>query len=462
MNTHAEGKQMNMTKLTRIGIGLWSVALLSGLGWAVETTQLVGSRAMPLSRQGGTARAMSMGSAAVGIPQGSASLFWNPAGLSSLEGGCKELGLHHNSGLGSAINETAVLGGSLGYLGGYAAAVNFVSNGTFEGRDAVGNPTGDYSARDLGASVGWGKQWFRTISAGVAAKFNRQTLASRSYSAFALDLGLLWNPFPRFNAGLTYNNLGTVVADNRLDSGWRIGASYGLDKDLLLAASSELKPDGFDRIQLGLETFFHPDVAVRAGFVHYITDPRNDGATGVTAGLGIRPVKNIMLDYAYLPSGELGSSHRLSFTYTFGCPEKLVPAPIVPMVELRPEPNVVILAKLVILDDTNFKFDTATLTTEGARTVTRNIQVMKDNPAAQIRIAGYTSASGTAEYNQKLSERRAKAVEAILLNEGVSPDRMTTIGYGATRPAMFEPIPKDIDSKAARANMRVLFEIIVK
>jgi OOP family OmpA-OmpF porin len=39
---------------------------------------------------------------------------------------------------------------------------------------------------------------------------------------------------------------------------------------------------------------------------------------------------------------------------------------------------------------------------------------------------------------------------------------MTTIGYGETRPEMYEPIPSDIESKAAKANRRVLFEIIVK
>lgn len=88
---------------------------------------------------------------------------------------------------------------------------------------------------------------------------------------------------------------------------------------------------------------------------------------------------------------------------------------------------------------------------------------MKENPKAQIRIAGYTSASGTEAYNQKLSERRANAVKSYLVNEGIiASDRLTTIGYGETNPAMYEAAPKEIYSKAAKANMRVLFEVIVK
>jgi hypothetical protein len=93
----------------------------------------------------------------------------------------------------------------------------------------------------------------------------------------------------------------------------------------------------------------------------------------------------------------------------------------------------------------------------------RNIQLLKEHPKVQIRIAGYTSASGSKNYNQKLSERRAGVVQEYLINEGViTRDRLSKIGYGETNPAMHEAAPKEIYSEAAKANMRVLFEIIVK
>ena len=113
--------------------------------------------------------------------------------------------------------------------------------------------------------------------------------------------------------------------------------------------------------------------------------------------------------------------------------------------------------------DVHFDFDKSTLKPEAQTILKRNIQLLKDNPNAQIRIAGYTSASGTEEYNQKLSERRANAVQEYLVNEGIiTPDRLTILGYGEKNPAAFEAAPKELYSKAAKANMRVLFEIIVQ
>ncbi len=145
---------------------------------------------------------------------------------------------------------------------------------------------------------------------------------------------------------------------------------------------------------------------------------------------------------------------------------------LVPMTEPKVEEMVKTIAdespaerKIVVLafEDVHFDFDKSTLTKEAQAKLKRRIQLLEDNPKATIRIAGYTSAKGTEEYNQKLSERRAKAVYDYLANEGLSPAKqLTRVGYGEKRPAMYEPIPENIYSKEAKANMRVLFEIIAQ
>lgn len=134
-----------------------------------------------------------------------------------------------------------------------------------------------------------------------------------------------------------------------------------------------------------------------------------------------------------------------------------------PVVDPKVTSKVVFIDKFVMLEDTNFEFDKATLSKAGKSMLDQNIQIMKENPTLKVRIAGYSSAQGTVAYNQELSERRADAVVAYLVEEGgIDPVRLDSIGYGESRPATYEPIPADISSSAAKSNMRVLFEIIVK
>ena len=118
--------------------------------------------------------------------------------------------------------------------------------------------------------------------------------------------------------------------------------------------------------------------------------------------------------------------------------------------------------KVVVFGDTHFDFDQDTLSQEAKTLLDKNVQSLKENPKINVRMAGYTSAKGTEEVNQKLSERRANAVRDYLIAQGIDSERITVIGYGRTRPAVFEVTPGDIDSKEALANMRVLFEVVVK
>ncbi|MFH7326096.1 OmpA family protein [Desulfurivibrio sp. C05AmB] len=171
----------------------------------------------------------------------------------------------------------------------------------------------------------------------------------------------------------------------------------------------------------------------------------------------------------------------MGLTYTFGgkraAPEPVSraltapepEAPVVVVLAEKPEVEqltaVIVEEKVVVLalEDIHFDFDQATLTPEAQVILKRNIEVLQKNPKAQIRIAGYTSAAGTEEYNQRLSERRANTVRNYLIKEGIiAADRLSTVGYGQTRPAMHEATPQDLYSKAARSNMRVIFEIDFK
>jgi outer membrane protein OmpA-like peptidoglycan-associated protein len=118
--------------------------------------------------------------------------------------------------------------------------------------------------------------------------------------------------------------------------------------------------------------------------------------------------------------------------------------------------------KVIVFGDTHFDFDQSTLSQEAKTLLDKDVRILKENPKINVRMAGYTSAKGTEGINQKISEKRANAVRDYLIEKGITPERITTIGYGRTKPALYEVAPGDMYSKEAMANMRVLFEIVVK
>jgi outer membrane beta-barrel protein len=120
-----------------------------------------------------------------------------------------------------------------------------------------------------------------------------------------------------------------------------------------------------------------------------------------------------------------------------------------------------VVGVLATLENSHFDFNSAAVSENGKTILNHNLKALKANPNMKLRIAGYTSAAGTEEYNQDLSERRAAAVKEYLVTTGgINGNRLSTIGYGEANPAKHEATPSDKLSDAALANMRVVIEII--
>ncbi len=143
---------------------------------------------------------------------------------------------------------------------------------------------------------------------------------------------------------------------------------------------------------------------------------------------------------------------------------KTAPTPepvVITKTETKVKTKTVVVNKFVMLTGAHFAFDSAVITPAGKELIKQNIKIMKENPDVKVQIQGHTSASGSAKYNQALSERRANSVRDFVVKEGgIAPERVEAIGYGKTRPAVKETNPRNLRSKAALANMRVVFEIM--
>lgn len=105
--------------------------------------------------------------------------------------------------------------------------------------------------------------------------------------------------------------------------------------------------------------------------------------------------------------------------------------------------------------DVLFDFDKYTLLPKAGDTLRKVGQVAASYPSSPILIEGHTDGKGTHPYNMKLSENRAIAVKAWLVqNAPVAGSRITTRGWGETKPTAPNKKPDGSDDPAGRQKNR--------
>jgi OOP family OmpA-OmpF porin len=90
--------------------------------------------------------------------------------------------------------------------------------------------------------------------------------------------------------------------------------------------------------------------------------------------------------------------------------------------------------RTIILDNVLFDFDKSAIKPEGAAILDRLVAFLKENPEKRVDFEGHADWIGTDAYNQKLSERRATAAKDYVMKKGVDASRLTTRGFGETKP----------------------------
>lgn len=125
------------------------------------------------------------------------------------------------------------------------------------------------------------------------------------------------------------------------------------------------------------------------------------------------------------------------------------PAPVEQPAIERPAPQT-----RIILEGANFDFDKATLRPSGKAKLDKDAEMLNTYPDINVEIAGHTDSIGPAKYNMGLSLRRAATVKKYLESKGIAASRMTTKGFGETK-----PIASNKTAAGRAANRRV--EILI-
>ena len=161
------------------------------------------------------------------------------------------------------------------------------------------------------------------------------------------------------------------------------------------------------------------------------------GATG--AGLGVDKAEKSPVDKreigAAIGAGALGGAMLGALLGHVICdPEMEAPPPPPVAAAPPPPPPPAKGTKIATIGGAQFDFNKATIKPSGRDVLDKAVKTLKDNPDLHVVIEGHTDSVGSDSYNLKLSERRAAAVKTYLVGEGISATRITTRGYGKTRP----------------------------
>lgn len=98
--------------------------------------------------------------------------------------------------------------------------------------------------------------------------------------------------------------------------------------------------------------------------------------------------------------------------------------------------------EVITLRNIFFAFDSYELLPESRPELNYLLDILKRNPEMRIEISGHTDDTGSAEYNLKLSEQRAKAVADYLISQGIDSARLKWVGYGKGKPVAPNSTPE--------------------
>ena len=287
------------------------LVLASQASWAAETASFLDI--------GVGARALGMGGANTALADDANSLYWNPAGLAKLEK--REFTASH-----AEMFESTRLD-FLAYAhptsqGTFAAGLTYLSQGKIDGRDSSGRQTAGYDASDAAVSLGYARK-LEVADVGATFKYLRSHIGSTEAQGAAVDVGAK-RAFDRVSVGAALRNIGPGLKfqDQRNDLPLRLtlGAAYKFAGGHAAAVELVNGPRGAGTdASFGGEFQAVKNLYMRAGYTTQTAITGGTGfdvARGLTLGLGFRNEK-WSLDYAVLPSGELGRSHRFSLGARF-------------------------------------------------------------------------------------------------------------------------------------------------
>ncbi|MBK8947043.1 MAG: PorV/PorQ family protein [Ignavibacteriae bacterium] len=312
-----------------------------------------GTTAAPFLSISQGSRSMGMGSAFVAVANDPSALYWNPAGITKVEGA--GFIVDHTQWIADVSYDFIGLTYNLGSLG--SIGLSYITSDIGDMKvTTIDDPNGTgetFSATDAAFSIAWAIQLTDNFAIGFNPKFVQQSIWKMSASAIAIDMGVQYvTPFDGMMLAMSISNFGTkmqlqgnsalIVYDpDESNSGnnssipaylqtdewdlplnFRVGVAYDpikIDNHQLLIAMDALHvSDNYESVNLGMEYVFNDLFSLRGGYKSMFLE---DSEESFSLGAGIKQYMlgnvSIGFDYAYQNFGRLSNVQKFTLIITF-------------------------------------------------------------------------------------------------------------------------------------------------
>jgi hypothetical protein len=336
---------------------LMSCALLGNQLSSAQSIGRVGTSAASFLKIGVGSRALSMGDAYTTIADDATAMYWNPAGIASMDQ--MQMIYSHYDYIADINYDFGGVTFPVSDIGTFGAFAGSLSMGEIE-RTTVQSPNGTGEKVSAGSFVfgfSYGRALTDRFKIGSNIKYIREGIWHSVAEGFAVDIGILYTSFfKNIIIGMSISNFGTdmqmngrdmlvqhdisqAIAGNNenlnahLDADkfplpilFRVGISSNITKDLLglqdydfiLAVDAVHPNDNYEYLNIGSEiSLFNRSLSFRGGYRQlFLTDREG----GLSLGTGIETTisgSKINIDYAYVDFGRFDSQNKITIMLSF-------------------------------------------------------------------------------------------------------------------------------------------------
>lgn len=272
------------------------------------------------------ARAAGMAGAYSAVAEDASAIYWNPAGLVQIP---KLSAMFMRTEYVDDINyQYAAYAQRLSYDAVLGVSFMMTDIGSIEGMDKSKNSTGSFNPQDQVITLSYSKAILEfsnkdlDVAMGINVKYIKSEIKD-SAKTYAGDFGVMTYNFGSipYRIGVVVSNMGSGLKFDQESSPLpltaRFSGSINPFDNILLATDFVFPKDNQMDFLAGVEAYITPNeltrITARAGVD---VQQMRDGFAGISLGFGAT-LQFFTLDYAFVPMGDLGTTHRISLSFDF-------------------------------------------------------------------------------------------------------------------------------------------------